>query len=202
MSEKSKKHDVYFALKQAIISGVITPGIIVNENDLAQRYSVSRTPVREALILLGQEGFVESLPRAGYMVTQLTIAEVQESFHLREVLEVEAARLAATSISVTELSGLEARKQGIPPELNPGYNREFHMIIAAHRANRRLARLVDQLLDEMERILIYDPQIAGPALPDEHQAIIDALNAHNASDAQEAMRSHIRAVKVRVLERF
>jgi DNA-binding GntR family transcriptional regulator len=202
MTETSKKNDVYFALKQAIISGAIAPGMMINESDLAQRYSVSRTPVREALILLGQEGFVESLPRAGYLVTQLTVNEVQEAFHLREVLEVEGARLAATSITEQELVGLEKHILGIPPEINPGYNREFHMIIARASRNRRLARLVEQLLDEMDRILIFDPQMAGPAQPDEHQLIIDAMRAHDPVAAQEAMRAHIRAVKSRVLERF
>lgn len=202
MTETSKKNEVYFALKQAIISGAIPPGMMVNESELAQRYSVSRTPVREALILLGQEGFVESLPRAGYLVTQLTVSEVQESFHLREVLEVEGARLAANSITEPEILGLEKHILGIPPEINPGYNREFHMIIARASRNRRLARLVEQLLDEMDRILIFDPQMAGPAQPDEHQVIITAMRAHNPDDAQDAMRAHIRAVKTRVLERF
>lgn len=202
MSETSKKSDVYLALKQSIITGTVAPGTIINETDLAQRYSVSRTPVREALILLGQEGFVESLPRAGYLVTQLSVGEVQEAFHLREVLEVEAARLAANSITEAELASLEAHILGIPPEINPGFNREFHMIIARASRNRRLARLVEQLLDEMDRILYFDPQMAGPAQPDEHQAIIDALRAHHAAEAQEAMRAHVRAVKSRVLEGF
>ncbi len=197
-----KKSEVYAITKKAIIAGELTPGSIINENDLASQFGVSRTPVREALLMLGLEGLVESLPRAGYRITQITIRDVQEAFHLREILEVDAIRLAAARITERDLAILEEKKQGIPPEINPGYNRDFHLTIARASGNMRLARLVEQLLDEMERMIIYDPQIAGPAVPDEHEAIIEGLRHRDPQAAQEAMRHHICAVKERVLQRF
>jgi DNA-binding GntR family transcriptional regulator len=198
----SKKDDVYASIRRAIVASELKQGEMINEGELARRYGVSRTPVREALLLLVGDGLVNCLPRAGYMVTPITIQDVQESFHLREILEVEAARLAATRITPTELDALEVRKMGVPPHLNPVYNREFHLIIARASRNQRLARLVDQLLDEMERILVYDPFISGPHDPAEHQNIIDALRAGDSDAAQAAMVAHINAVKSRVMQRF
>ncbi len=198
----SKKSEVYYSVRKAIISGGIKQGEIINEGELAREYGVSRTPVREALLTLVADGLLNSLPRAGYMVTPITIRDVQEAFHLREILETEAIRLAAVQISPAEIDELESKKMGIPPHLNPAYNREFHHIIACASGNGRLARLIDQLLDEMERILVYDPFIANPPDPAEHQNIIDALRARDPKAAQEAMCAHLRLVKLRVLERF
>src|SRR6187399_774147 len=95
----SKKVEVYGSIRQDIISGTLKQGEIINEGLLAQKYSVSRTPAREALLTLVAEGLLSSLPRAGYMVTPVTIRDVQEAFHLREILEVEATRLAAQQIT-------------------------------------------------------------------------------------------------------
>jgi GntR family transcriptional regulator, rspAB operon transcriptional repressor len=198
----SKKTDVYAALRRSIIAGEIKQNEIINEGEIAQRHGVSRTPVREALLLLVADGLLTALPRAGYLVTPITIQDVQEAFHLRELLEVEAVRLASTRISPTDLDILEKTKIGIPATLNPQFNREFHLTIARASGSGRLARLIDQLLDEMERILVYDPFISGPHTPDEHQRILDGLRFGDAEAAQMAMFSHLRAVKGRVLERF
>jgi DNA-binding GntR family transcriptional regulator len=198
----SKKVEVYGCIRKDIISGTLRQGEIINEGMLAQKYGVSRTPAREALLTLVAEGLLSSLPRAGYMVTPITIRDVQEAFHLREILELEAARLASHQITPEQLEMLEHKKMGVPSYLNPEYNRDFHHTIAVASGNMRLARLVDQILDDMERMLVYDPYIAGPHDPSEHQHIIDALRAGNAEAAQEAMCAHLRMVKARVLERF
>lgn len=200
--EKSKKNEVYRSIRRAIISGELKQGEMINEGELAELYSVSRTPVREALLMLTFEGLVNSLPRAGYMVTQITIRDVQEAFHLRELLEVEAVRLATEQITATDIEVLEEKKVGIPPEINPVFNREFHLIIAHASGSQRLAELIERLLDEMERILVYDPHISGPHGPEEHELIIKALRERDADMAQEAMREHIHQVKSRVLKRF
>jgi DNA-binding GntR family transcriptional regulator len=198
----SKKNDVYAALRKSIIVGEVRQNEIVNEAELAARYGVSRTPVREALLLLVADGLLTALPRAGYLVTPIMIQDVQEAFHLRELLEVEAVRLAAACISPADLDILEKTKIGIPASLNPQFNREFHLVIARASGSGRLARLIDQLLDEMERILVYDPFISGPHTPEEHQRILDGLRCGDAEAAQTAMFTHLRAVKGRVLARF
>ncbi len=198
----SKKNEVYLGLHKSIISGEIKPAEIINEGETALRYGVSRTPVREALLHLVADGLLTALPRAGYMVRTLTIQDVQEAFHLREILELEAVRLAASHMTEKDLEILEKNKIGIPPELNPPYNREFHLVIARASGSRRLAHLISQLLDEMERIIIYDPFISHPPDSEEHQKIIDALRVGDAGTAQIAMLGHLRAVQTRVLERF
>jgi DNA-binding GntR family transcriptional regulator len=198
----SKKDEVYGCIRQDIISGTLRQGEIINEGMLAQKYGVSRTPAREALLTLVAEGLLSSLPRAGYMVTPITIRDVQEAFHLREILELEATRLAALQITPEQIEILETKKMGVPTYLNPEFNRDFHNTIAIASGNMRLARLIDHLLDDMQRMLVYDPHIAGPHDPSEHQHIIDALRASDPAAAQEAMCAHLRMVKARVLERF
>lgn len=198
----SKKHEVYLALRKSIIANEVKQNEIVNEVELAQRFGVSRTPVREALLLLVADGLLTALPRAGYLVTPITIQDVQEAFHLRELLEVEAVRLASARITPADLEILEKTKIGIPASLNPQFNREFHLVIARASGSARLANLIDQLLDEMERILGYDPFISSPHTPEEHQRILDALRCGDAEAAQIAVFSHLQAVKSRVLERF
>lgn len=200
--EHSKKSEIYYAIRQAIISGEVQPGEILNEGTLGTQYGVSRTPVREALLMLTFEGLVSALPRAGYMVTHITVRDVHEAFHLREVLELEATRLAAQRITNEEIEVLEAYKIGIPYELNPAYNKEFHATIAKASGNRRLTELILQLIDEMERMLIYDPALSYPNVPDEHDHIVIALKNHDVEEAQAAMKRHIDAVKARVLQRF
>lgn len=200
--ELSKKNEIYYALRQSIISGKAQPGEILNEGTLGVHYGVSRTPVREALLMLTFEGLVSALPRAGYMVTHITVRDVHEAFHLREVLELEATRLAAQRITDEEIQALEAYKIGIPYELNTAYNREFHAIIAKASGNGRLTELILQLIDEMERMLIYDPALSYPNVPDEHDHIVLALQKHDPEGAQAAMKRHIDAVKTRVLQRF
>jgi DNA-binding GntR family transcriptional regulator len=200
--ETSKKSEAYAAIKRAIIAGELAPGTIINEWALAERFGVSRTPVREALSMLGFEGLVENLPRAGYRITEMTVRDVQEGFHLREILECEGARLAAQHISAADLDKMDERTLGYLSNLDAAYNREFHLTIARASRNQRLARLVGQLLDEMERMLVYDPLIANPQSTEEHERITIALRARDPVAAAAAMREHLRAVKSRVLERF
>lgn len=200
--ENSKKHDIYEALRQEIIARELKPGTILNEGILAKQHGVSRTPVREALLMLSVENLVNPLPRAGYLVTELTIRDVQESFHLREVIEGESARLAATRIDPVQIDHLREIEIGIPPHVDQ-MNRDFHLTIARASGSERLYKLVGQMLDEMSRMLAIDPyMIEPPQAYRGHRGIIDALDARDPDGAQNAMRQHISAAKSRVMERF
>jgi len=200
--DNSKKSEIYEILRQNIINRTVEPGTILNEGTLAKQYGVSRTPVREALLMLAVENLVNPMPRAGYLVTELTIRDVQESFHLRELLECEATRLAAARIDETALEHLSAIEIGIPPHVTE-MNRDFHLTIARASGSQRLLRLIEQSLDEMERMLNRDPyMIEPPQTYTGHGEIIRALLQRDAEGAQEAMSRHLVNTKMRVLERF
>jgi DNA-binding GntR family transcriptional regulator len=206
----TKKSFIYDLLKRKIISGELTAGTILNEADLAQELNIGKTPTREALIMLAHEGFVDALPRVGYAVTRLTLQDMLEIFALRIVVEVEAIGIASERITEADINKLIAnnKKEGALTKQKSdaslreqGYqlNREFHMIIAQATGNNRLARLIQSMIDDLERALVFDPYIADPT---QHDDIILHLKNRDKAKAQAAMRRHIEETRTRIVNRF
>ena len=205
----TKKIYIYEQLKQAIISGIIKPGEILNESDLAQKYNIGKTPTREALLLLTHEKLLDSMPRLGYVVSRLTTRDLMEIYALRIILETEAIGLAAERITPEEISLLEEnnRKEDLLfAESSSGMvseayalNIEFHKIIAHAADNNRLERLISDLINDLERALSFDPYIADP---DQHKELIHCIKAHDKVRAREAMSTHLKETKLRILKSF
>ena len=203
----TKKLQVYEILKQAIISGEIKPGDILNEAELAQKYETGKTPTREALLLLTHENLLEALPRVGYIVPRLTTRDLLEIFSLRALLEVEAIGLAMDRLTPDVITALERNNleesqilsDNSPQVSSLAYqlNREFHMIIARASGNQRLEKMLRDLLNDLERALSFDPYIADPA---QHLEIIASLKARDKSRAQEAIRAHLNETRLRILK--
>ena len=209
----SKKEKAYQVIKQAIIAGQLESANIYSITELSETFEVGRTPAREALVILASEGFIDPIPRSGYQVKSLSIHDLLEVFHLRTVLEVEGAGLAAERITDDDISLLEANNR-LEQELvkslqsgksthsyNEGYvlNLEFHLTIARASGNNRLVKLLEKLLNELKRILAHDPQIAEPQ---QHAEILEGLKRRDKLGAQEAMRKHLVDTKNHSLSRF
>jgi DNA-binding GntR family transcriptional regulator len=199
---ESLRERVYEDIRQAIITGQLRPGDIVREPELGRQYGTSRTPVREALSLLAFRGFLTALPRLGYQISPIAMRDVQEAHHLRKLLEVEAVRLACGSITDQELASLERVMNSRTGEEAQVNNRVFHMIIARASGSERLARLIGELLDEMDRMQALDPHIATPSGPYEHEDLVAALRRRDGEAAQTAMAQHIDGALMRILQRF
>lgn len=205
----TKKTFVYEQLKNAIISGEIKPGEILNEAVLAEKYGMGKTPTREALLLLANEDFLDSMPRVGYVVSRLTTKDLLEIFFLRMVLETEAIGLAAERITAEELAQLEKNnkqekkifleKPAQASEQAHQLNREFHATIARASGNSRLEKIIQSLINDLERALSFDPYNADPS---QHAEIINSLKAHDKARAQESMRAHITETRLRILKIF
>jgi DNA-binding GntR family transcriptional regulator len=207
---QTKKDKVYQQIRKAILSGELKAGEILKEGELAQRYEAGKTPTREALIVLSYEKFLEPMPRVGYIVVKPSIQDVLETFHLRMLLEVEAIGLAAERMSEEIIRELEQNNQA-ENELGSHYsgqelkeratelNRDFHLIIAQASGNARLAQIVRQLLDDMERMLSEDPYLADPT---QHLQMLESLKERDKEGAQEAMRQHLEETKSRIVNRF
>jgi DNA-binding GntR family transcriptional regulator len=201
---------LYQQVREKIVSGEIKPGAILTEAELAHEYGVSRTPVREALVLLGHEGFVESMPRIGHMVATFTVQDVLETFHLRSILEAEAAGLAAERITEEGIAALlknsnqeselseRAHEDGFYERANE-LNMEFHQVIARASGNRRLADLIKRMMEDMRRMLAFDPRFVEPR---QHEEIIEALKQGDRAKAEQAMTRHVEETKSRLLDRF
>lgn len=205
----TKKEQVYERIRRAIIMGELKPGAILNEAEIAAQFESGKTPTREALLLLTHEGLLDALPRLGYIVSKPTMQDILETFHLRALLEVEAVGLAVERLTAEDLRRLKANNQEeekLAVSANPAdkaaasaLNREFHVSLARASGNSRLAALIQQLVDDMERMLVNDPYLVDP---DQHKTILLALQRRDKKAAQEAMRRHIEGTRARIVNRY
>lgn len=208
MRNQTQKDIVYEQIKRDIINGKIKPGEIIREIEISKKYGFGRMPTREALLLLVHQNYLESLPRVGYIVTKPSLKEILDTFYVRTLLEVEAIGLAAEQISEKEIHLLEQNNElerSINWDKKDDYvhskafelNRDFHLTIARASGNDRLASLIETILDDMGRMLAFDPYIADP---DQHKQILNFLKQRNKEKAREAMRNHIQETRSRILK--
>jgi GntR family transcriptional regulator, rspAB operon transcriptional repressor len=192
------RETVYEQLRADVISCKLAPGAEIREAELAARFDMSKSPVRDALMRLEREGLVITLPRQGYRVAPVALGDVLDMFHLRAALEracIERIVLRATD---EQLESLEAFRRFVPSEWDGGfidYNRRFHRLIAELGCNTRMRDQLNDLIDQLERAVQVsvanthtgDPQV----LVNEHAEIIDALQARALKRAQRLAEQHI-----------
>ena len=189
-----------------IVQGRLGSGQVIQLRGLAERYEVSKTPVREALSQLQREGLVQSLPYKGYLVRPMDLSEFNEIFFLRRLLEGTAAELAAEHISDVDLLELTDLH---PPSDTVGmsmaydhYAHHFHGMIARASGNRRLIEMFEKLYTDVRRL-----QLSGMGNPSaqlssaEHEEVLQALARHDPVAAREAMIRHVENIKLRALDR-
>lgn len=195
-------------------SGGYQPGDrLPAERELSQTYNVSRPTVREAIIALEVQGFLEVRVGAGAYLQQLPNQGMESEFGVsafelteaRLLVESETAALAASQISDKEIARLEELVAEIAREneLNKGTetaDREFHLTIAQATRNAALVQMVEQLWDlraqSPESALLHAKARTANVKPvvDEHTAILDALRSRKPDAARKAMRAHLSAV--------
>ncbi|HMQ40704.1 MAG TPA: GntR family transcriptional regulator [Paracoccus sp. (in: a-proteobacteria)] len=189
---------VYERLCDDIRAGVLAPGSRLREAEIAERLSVSRTPVREAIRRLEAEGLVDHLPRSGATVRRLDYSETMELYEMRTVLEGTAARLAARAASPVELEELQAinaemRAADGQPERLVRLNRQFHRRLLEASRNRFLLRAmatVENTLLILGASSMHLPERAVAAVA-EHGEVLDALLIRDGAAAEAAMRRHM-----------
>ncbi|MCF3932085.1 GntR family transcriptional regulator [Acuticoccus sp. M5D2P5] len=192
---------VYAEVREQILAGTWGPESRLTEEMLAERYNVSRTPVRAALHKLASDGFIEMIPRAGAVVRARTLAEAIEIYDVRSLLESEAAGLAARRRSEEEVATLYkiademeaiAEKSGQVPALSQ-LNQELHHLILRASRNRTLEESALRLIDIGFVINTYTNfrrTDMARTLAD-HRALIQAIEAQDEIWASSVMRAHI-----------
>lgn len=200
----SLAQQIYGQLRKQILTCEIAPGQVISEPELASRFKVSKTPVREALATLRTEGFVRSFPRRGYEVTQVTLVDVDELLDVRILLEAAAAELACERITQMELSKLQRlaqvsydRKRSQSLRRFVGANRQFHMIIAAASGNGRLRDLLARQLDVLERAFYLGARLRdiSAEMDNEHRRIVATLRRRDRIAAREIVIEHNEATR-------
>ncbi|WP_371311931.1 GntR family transcriptional regulator [Pseudovibrio flavus] len=196
--EQSRSQAAYQKLFEAIQTGEIGPGARIREVEIAERFGISRTPVRDAIRRLEGEGLIVHEPRLGAVVKQMSKREVIELYEMRAVLEGTAARMAAQHASEPEISELE--------ELNAlmleadgderkaaAANRQFHTYLYHAAKNPFLLKSVMALSNALAVLggttLEGSPRIKEAY--EEHKAILEGIRQRDPDKADAAARKHI-----------
>ena len=194
---------VYERLRRAILTNRLAPGTLLSEKDLSVRFGVSRTPCRESLIRLAEEGLVTVYAQRGTIVAPINAEGVTQAQFIREALEVAVIGQLATTAPPPNLEAVRAlldRQHEVAGARD--YERFFELDEAFHRelcvqAGRapvwKLIAEVKTQLDRVRYLSLPDPLRIGQILA-EHEAILAAVAAADTAAAVRAMRHHLRAV--------
>ncbi|GEM90804.1 GntR family transcriptional regulator [Oceanithermus desulfurans] len=199
----------YERLKRRILEGVLRPGARLSEPALAQALGVSRTPVREALQRLAQEGLVELRPGRGARVRVLSPREVEEVYEVRALIEGEAAARAAGRCDEAGLRRLEAALDVLETADPDDYaaqiaaDERFHALLVAASGNR----VLEQVFHDLDAALALTRQFSRdlnqtPETRAQHRAIVAAIHAGDAAAARAAAEAHVQAFKATVARRI
>ena len=201
---QSLREQVAGALRAAVVSGEMQPGMVYSAPSLAARFGVSATPVREALLDLTKEGLVESVRNKGFRVTEVTDAQLDEITELRALIEIPTVIHLAESIEPAQVEALRPLAQDICRAATADdliayieADTRFHVALLALAGNDRLVELVGELRAQTRLYglakLVEEHRLMSSA--EEHFEILDALAAGDASATDDLMRRHIGHVR-------
>lgn len=191
----------YKQIKEHILQMVYPPNTPLQEKELQERLGMGRTPIREALIRLQQEGLVQIIPRRGAQVQTLTLGDARDLYHVRSILEPEAVRLAIPHIDAGELLPFKERFQALlgqsADEMDTGeliaVDQEFHRLFLERCGN-------PYLVEALERIH-YRSRLAWAISAKDrsglirachtHIRLIEAVERNDVEEAAEMMKAHV-----------
>jgi DNA-binding GntR family transcriptional regulator len=185
-------------LRELIQSGEIGPGTHLRQAEVARRFGVSTTPVREAFVALAREGLVRQDAHRGVVVFMPSVAEVVEMYEIRAALESLAAEHAATRLSadvISEISTIVERMRDAEPRDYVDLNRQLHCLIYAAAGRPRLIELIAELRDAAANYISltirrYDSGYRAQVQA-EHEEIVAALRSAAPERAAHAVRVHL-----------
>lgn len=202
IERRSFADQAFELIEAAIVKGDLLPGTRVREAVLAEQFGISRGPLREALGRLEGRQLVRRIPGVGVRVAELNPEDILEVFDVREALEGMAARLAAQNVSGRELDRIEKvveqhgsreSRQRVPGYFQRPGQSDFHYALVHACGNRWLTGIFDQIYYPL-RIFRYRSSLKAGRTEEaleEHRAILAAVRAGNADDAERLMRDHI-----------
>ena len=210
-SEERLALNAYEQILQMVLSGEAAHGQMINERRLADMLGISRTPVRDALLMLEAEGLLVRQGTRGLQIRQMRIEEYMDALHIRQILEPEVARMAQGRISREDLQAIRDQLVELVdsrPSTGERPDREkvravddlLHGSLAEAAGNPQLADIIRTV---RRRTQIFDLRSIPQRFDEtcaEHLAIIDALMEGDAQKASEAMRNHLDNVQGSILQ--
>ncbi len=196
---------VYQILREWLISAKIAPGEFLSEQDLAARCRTSRTPVREACTRLMQDKWLSRIPRKGFLVTPISVRDIIELYEYRKLLECFAAEKVAQTASREQLEELSLI---VAPEVAPTAsldvilraNEKFHRRLSEFASNQQVVNQVSLTLSYVSRLDTLCTQTVPGWIG--HGEILRALQAHQPSEARQAMALHIDLSRDKMIKLF
>lgn len=205
MGKGSLAEIAYEKTKEKIIYGNLSPGDIVTVGDLAIEYCMSKTPVRDALNKLKNEGLLKLLPYKGYIVSQIDLKDMEELFSIRILLEGAVAELAAINANQEQIERLYALASYDFSNVENSeivfmkVNFDFHVTVAEASGNKRLKNLISNTMSQMLRVLYLDLKSENPqSMNIDHMEIVDAIKNRNPDLAKQLAIRHIEKSKLRI----
>lgn len=195
---------VYDTLRAEILALTLQPGQLLDEMTLAERFDMSRSPVREALIRLAGEDLVVTLSNRSTIVAPIEVASFPKYVEALDVAQRMNTRLAATLRTEADLKIIARRQKEFEAAVKTGVhlrmseaNKQFHMAIAHAGKNAYLASFYERLLNEGQRMLHLHFEYLerggdGYLLTDEHELMLEAIRARDIERADELAHAHTR----------
>jgi len=182
-------------LREQILTGRLTPGTKVDQDEISEALGMSRLPVREALIELAHESLIDAVPRRGAFVARLERADIIDHYRIFALVAGLAASRAATSLTDEQLAELASVHASFvaatDPEAQAQWNHEFHRIINRAGGSRRLTSVLALLSRSLPvRYFEFAPNWAE-ASARHHARILTALEERDAHEAQRLMEHHV-----------
>jgi DNA-binding GntR family transcriptional regulator len=200
-------HVVKQKLLDEIIAGVHPPGSMLSLAKLADRYGVSRTPVREALSVLEHDGLVTSFPNQGFLVNSPSLSDLKDLYLMREVLETVTAQRAAERATGPDL---EALRNLVPPRMakDRSYDasfdhntQDFHLHVAKMAESARLESALSDIFHAASRLQFIGMNPPSPkTIVEDHRLIGEAIADGDSEEAARLMRKHILELRACALE--
>lgn len=195
---QSKTAYVVERLREEIATGAVIPGSALRQTEIAERYGVSPTPVREALRILEAAGTIRYAPNRGATVREMAAVDADDLYHLRAEVEGFATRLAVERLTdglVPQLEKLAAQLEASDPATDQTamyqLNRELHFAIF-ESGSRVVSQQVHSIWESFPpTVTVWGVREIGDRLNDDHRGIIAAIAAGDAALAQERMRGHV-----------
>lgn len=184
-------------IRDAILKGSLKPGERVSEPDLAERFGISRTPIREAFRQLESEGYLQVIPRKGAVVASLSERDIEEFYAIKIILEGFAARMAAEKLTEKDIERLESINDRLQQIAQEGdvktffrVHNEFHEVFIKAAGNERLYEMINQLVMKFKRLRLAS--LSQPGRMDisveEHRNMIKAFKKHDGEQADSLVR--------------
>lgn len=211
-SSKQANESIYIDILNKIITAQLPPGTRLIEMELAKAYKVSRTPIRETILMLEKDGLIEHITNRGATVLQFSAHEAEQLYDIRVVLECLAIRGAVKNLKLDDLLDLERRLERLQNiERGAEWMKEhvevdfrLHALIKSNSGNPRLASYLDnlQLLIHSLRLIGYNEDALAQQAGEQHLALVRALLRRDVENAERLLADHIESSKRNTISAF